>query len=371
MPLPYPLVYQPWRHPGSGTRGAGPGGRQRSRLVWLRAVQLGVNLVVSALNHTAEQYAYRPTMKALRRQPNPAQRQMAARLELFVREWCCSSSPGGLRCGRKGDTLVEQLRLLEEHAVEVHGDVDPYREISLGKTSSSASSPYGALDPDRLNFVGMGPKFDVADLLGPLFALPFLEPRLIARPRVDTGAYAWTAPCAREQPRLMQLFRQWAEADRFELVRGGRPAHLSSRVFNVYKDENRDRQIIDARGPNGAEQLVAPGPSRDLASGWQMGDLIVEPNDEELRGSAKDRKDFYHGFEVSPERIERNACGIPMPLSAFADFPADPVTRLLQKEDETDETRRRPREERGDELGVSLPRGEAPAQNVYGAFATE
>ena len=37
--------------------------------------------------------------------------------------------------------------------------------------------------------MGMGPKFDVADLLGPLLALPFVELRLIARPRVDTGAY--------------------------------------------------------------------------------------------------------------------------------------------------------------------------------------
>ena len=160
----------------------------------------------------------------------------------------------------------------------------------------------------------------------------------------------------------MQLFRQWAEADR-PVRAGPRRPSGSPELPRLQSFQGREPRPPDHRRSRPQRRRAArrAGPLQRpriwLADGRR--DRVAERRAPWLGQG----QDFYHGFEVSPERIERNACGIHMLLSAFANFPGDPAARLrlLQKEDGT---RRRLREEPGDQLGVSLPRGEAPALSL-------
>ena len=71
-----------------------------------------------------------------------------------------------------------------------------------------------------------------------------------------------------------------------------------SRVFQVYKDAHRDRQIGDRRLPNAMEYHVA-GPSKHLPPGHLLAELHVDVKHDTLRGSVTDRRDFYHQSKVT------------------------------------------------------------------------
>ena len=79
---------------------------------------------------------------------------------------------------------------------------------------------------------------------------------------------------------------------------------LLSGLFCVPKDLERDRLILDARPPNSAE----PGLSRwtkTMSSAACLSQIVLR-DDESLRMSGRDIKDYFYQFTVSPERCRRN-----------------------------------------------------------------
>jgi hypothetical protein len=67
-----------------------------------------------------------------------------------------------------------------------------------------------------------------------------------------------------------------------------------------------------------------------------------------------DRKDFYHQFSVTPERVRTNVVGLERPAADFADFDSQPLDRLRTA---ATTAKKGAREEVGDRLGLEPPPG--------------
>ncbi len=150
------------------------------------------------------------------------------------------------------------------------------------------------------------------------------------------------------------------------------PPYLAAQLFQVRKDETRDRQIFDKRGRNGAEGVVAPGPSLQLPSGAQLGDLSVERGREQVLLTGADRQDFYHHFKITPERLATNVVGRPRDIGDFRDleaFPSDPVKSFTER---LSQSQLGSRETRGDRLGLgsSAPSAAEVPTKVLASFNT-
>ena len=236
--------------------------------------------------------------------------------------------------GRRGAALRGELSELEARCLALRGAIDPYCTvpIKLGRLETQGGA-FKPLNVDRLSMQGHLGRWDAQEFLSPQFWLPYQEPALLRRANPDPATWSWPRPRPGATAEELCLFRMWDAAGILELSPAGdRSSWLISQVFNTWKDERRDRQILDRRGPNGAEAVVYPGPSRDLPAGAQLAELLVDRGREDLRRSGADRKDFYHQFQVTAGRAASNACGTPHPLSDFKDFPSLPVERYLARE---------------------------------------
>ena len=70
----------------------------------------------------------------------------------------------------------------------------------------------------------------------------------------------------------------WLSAGKLFIAGGAVPPYRSAVPFNGSRSAAFDRQLLDQRGINGAEQRVWDGPSRRLPSGPQLADIIMEPS---------------------------------------------------------------------------------------------
>ena len=290
---------------------------------------------------------------------------MLDRIGTFVSLWGRGAITG-LHLGRKSDNLLDEVRQLETCIDALKGQIDPYSTVPVrvGVLKESGGA-YKPLDASRLNFGGPLGDWKVERFLGPQYWLPFQEPALLRKAGLQPGSWAWPRcrPCGAAEE--LALFRKWDSAGVLELADATDPPYLVSSVFNVYKDADRDRQIIDRRGRNGAEATVAPGPSRELPSGAQLTDLLVSRGEEQVVVSGCDRKDFYHHFEVSESRTRSNVTGLPHAAELFEDFPSRPLERFRARL----AAQPGPRETSGDRLGfdVQSPPAEGsslPAQGL-------
>ena len=80
---------------------------------------------------------------------------------------------------------------------------------------------------------------------------------------------------------------------------------LYNGLFAIAKDLERDRMILDARGPNQVESTEQPW-LRSMASVEQLQWLQLKA-DEDMTASTEDLREYYHCFEVEGDRVLRNA----------------------------------------------------------------
>eukprot|EP00435_Cladocopium_sp_Y103_P068180 s1247_g31.t1 len=174
--------------------------------------------------------------------------------------------------------------------------------------------PYRSLDASRLKIVGEG-KWQMEQYLdGPLW-LPFQEPAFLHHGLEcsDTAIPNFSAECPLE---CLKLAKVWdARGLLFLCPSPVVPGHFS-RVFNAFKDKDRDRQIGDRRLPNLAEYHI-DGPSKPLPQGQQLTQLCIPRFTHVVRGSMTDRRDFYHQACVTPERARSNMLPYSFPLVDF------------------------------------------------------
>ena len=104
---------------------------------------------------------------------------------------------------------------------------------------------------------------------------------------------------------FIKLLAVLDDSDRLVL----RPASESERHLRVglqctYKDERRDRLILDARPPN-AHELQLKRFVRHMANASILLEIVLA-DDEFLASYLDDIRDMYYVFEVSDERAARN-----------------------------------------------------------------
>ena len=80
---------------------------------------------------------------------------------------------------------------------------------------------------------------------------------------------------------------------------------LYNGLFAIAKDLERDRLILDARGPHQVESTEQPW-LRSMASVERLQWLQLKA-DEDMTASTEDLREYYHCFEVEGDRVLRNA----------------------------------------------------------------
>ena len=174
--------------------------------------------------------------------------------------------------------------------------------------------PYSSLDASRLKIVGERNWNMEAYLDGPLW-LPFQEPSFLLHglPVSMEDVPNFEVESSDE---CMKLAKLWDVRGLLCLMPDPIAPGLFSRVFNAFKDRDRDRQIGDRRLPNLSEHHV-DGPSKQLPQGPQLTSVRVPRFTHLLRGSVTDRRDFYHQAAVTLERAQSNMLPFAYPTEAF------------------------------------------------------
>ena len=88
--------------------------------------------------------------------------------------------------------------------------------------------------------------------------------------------------------------------------------------FKVYKDQDRDRFIINPTVWNSRTRSLK-GDTRLLGQGFSLARLSI-PKGAHLRISARDLREFYSSFVVSRARALRNSFNAVFPSAAFSDL---------------------------------------------------
>ena len=215
-----------------------------------------LNLVVVALNFMAWNMSPKLPVRDLRRQPSLIQREMYQRLLLFVDLWLSDARNGD------ADPLGRSTAAVSEFLV-AQGEIAAHW-VSALPSSSAALSPYTALgatgpiaptgttelNVDRLSYDSSIISFDITPFLDAQVRLAFLEPASIRRRVVDSSRFDWRVVHPRTKAQHAALGRQWAPAGKLFLAGGGAADYQTAVAFNGTKLGDKDRQLLDQRGPN-------------------------------------------------------------------------------------------------------------------------
>ncbi len=112
--------------------------------------------------------------------------------------------------------------------------------------------------------------------------------------------------------RARALYQKLATVGLLGFTWGSFAPYQLSRAFNSYKNVERDRFILDRRGPNGVEGVIPNTHSSRLPAGWLLTGVLLKRFVESLRLYAKDRTDCYLQALVSLARASSNAMGEPL-----------------------------------------------------------
>ena len=334
-----------------------------------------VNLWILILDHMF--LGRWPSQDELRRCPSAAQTKIFDRLWTFLSACGDAQEEFSLCPGRSSPELASALLQLESFCSTCEDLKSGYmqkEEIPLTSdpellpvSTFPELLPYRSLDASRLRLVGEG-KWCMADYLDGALWLPYQEPAFLLHglPVPDDACPNFAAEKPEECFKLAKL---WDARGLLCLWDEPVAPDMFSRVFNAYKDRDRDRQIGDRRKVNLSECHL-DGPSKFLPQGQLLTSLRVPRFTHCLKGSVTDRRDFYHQALVSQERARTNMLPFAYKLDDFAGTRAHDLFVLKNSE--------RPQTDRkviGDRLGfenTSSARRRKPClpERVYPAFAS-
>lgn len=313
IPLPYPEVCTPtWK--------ADP--IEVSRKKMLTAVVVGLNYL--HLNRPTAA----PSSIKLGRPLSRSQWGIVRQLELFMDAWLRHNDVGPTDMGRtapKVESIEEMIRLLTDQAQKVVSATSPSyfpagRDDVLsgggrlkggavvGKLDHSPYSTFKPVEPDRLKFIGR-PNFDPLPFLDPQSAFVYKYPLQAAMAPEDFNGQIPFVQVHCSKDVKLKLFSLLDQSGRLALhpAASVRPKFASG-LFAVLKDEKKDRLIMDSR-PSNCLEKVEQRWVRSLAVGESLCRLSLQ-QDEVLRTSSNDLRDYYYLFQISQERSRRNIlCG--------------------------------------------------------------
>ena len=331
----------------------GPARRSQSKRMHVAYVKM-LHLVVAALNFQFFQNPFE-IADLCRRRPGPHHAQLYARLLAHIKVCGCSGSVSVSGCGRKSFQLSarmeELLKCVQSLGLDVRGPYNdagpPKADVPRDDTVAEELRPYRSLDADRLKLSGCG-QWRCEEYLPDLLYMPFMEPRCNV---YDVPLEDGEAPdnSRNDYNQMLKLVRVWdvnGLVDFLPVSEAPQDIRCCTKVFNNYKDKSKDRQIGDRRGQNKVEGRIQCG-SETLPTAQALLQLSPVRWRELLCCSITDRKDFYHQFAVSWEKMSLNAI-YPWPLlSEVRDVGASTrfVENFMTKKKKAD------REVEGDHLG--------------------
>ena len=308
MPLPFPEVHC----------------RARSREKDGASLKLGINYVVLMLNwlHSGERLCDTSSF-TLGTRLNLAQWQVVRRISPLVASWNSQGAVSSADMGRsaaKVESVEGELSRLEEAACSLRFAEEAYfrrrDEQSHFGFAGAPGEEAGVLagggidhvakdiEPERLFFHGV-PSFDPEPFLDynnrmtyrrPLDFAEAIDPDDPRLPRVKLRCPA---------SRRVQVVEKLDSVSRLALLDGAKCRRgLENGLFSIPKDQVRDRMVLDARRANAAEQSERRW-IFSLGSLQQFLHIFMEP-DEHMEINAEDLREFYHCFQVGPQRRERN-----------------------------------------------------------------
>ena len=360
FPLPAPCLDQ--------LAGSGPG-LSKKRFAKLARGRL-LHVIVMILDYL---YLGRfPNDEELRRIPNATQVSIFDRLRNLIAVCGASREKFPLVPGRSGPKLAEALLHLESFVTSCSSLADGYTRVRDPKLYVEDPSllpldeypqlvPHRDLDPSRLKIIGKG-HWKMEDYLKDALWLPFVEPKFLLHgervPRDLVPSFKYEDPS-----KNLQLAKLWDVNGMLVLFDEPLIPNHFCRVFQVYKNEERDRQIGDRRLPNLREYHL-DGPSKHLPPGHLLTQLHVGRWKEKPLGSVTDRRDFYHQAAVTSSRARTNMLPFSYPVDAF-----DGTKALEGYYASKALPRTKKREETGDILGEK-PLAAEDGGRLYPAFAS-
>ena len=297
----------------------GPSKMSQSKRTQIAHVKL-LHLVIAALNLQFFQNPFE-IADLCRRRPGPHHVQLYSRLLAHIKVCGCSGNVSFSGCGRKrfqlSARMEELLKCVQSLGLDVRGPYDdgglPKAAVPRDDTVAEELRPYRSLDADRLKLSGCG-QWRCEDYLPDLLYMPFMEPRCHV---YDVPFKEGEAPdnSRNSYDQMKKLIRVWdinGLVDFLPIHDAPDDIRLCTRVFNNYKDKTKDRQIGDRRGQNKVEGKIQCG-SESLPTAQALLQLSPRRWKELLCCSITDRKDFYHQFAVSWEKLSLNSI-YPWPL---------------------------------------------------------
>ena len=291
-----------------------------------RALRNAVDLVVALLNwlhlgrpHRAPAELCQPG--GLRGEQRAAVKRIQAMLREVVHHPAVAAADMG-RVAAKIESLEKMVAVLQRQGAALsarnHGyhegpchlpRFDP-TELEFGVRMPGVAKAGCVAQPvvaSRVEF-GSGAAFDPTEYLDAGCVDHYLHPLDFAIDERDVP----TAPCARvlaSPAERRQLLDKLDRSGRLCLLPAGlcRARHLNG-LFTVPKSLERDRLILDARGPNDLE----PGRvewARSVASAVILFGTILKPS-EVLVFSGTDLREYYYQYTVSHQRVIRNALAL-------------------------------------------------------------
>ena len=301
LPAPFPGCFD----------GSGPGLSKRKLGVVARKRLCHTLIIV--LNYLAlGRFA---TLAELGRPPNGMQTRCIKRLYDMVT--ACGYRPDRFPVvpGRSGFELIACLDRLERflddattfgHGYDIGTKLPLARDHDLEEKQMEEHPqlrPFRPLCAERLKITGCG-KWPLEDYLESVLWLPYVEPGIL-RHGADVSHLPGPVFGSEDRSENLRLARKWDELGLLRLHSCPSEDWPFSRVFNIYKSEQVDRQIGDRRNMNKVE-CHAGGPSSRLPPGPLLVNIFCLRGRQNLRGSVTDRRDFYHQAKASKSRSLSN-----------------------------------------------------------------
>ena len=300
--------------------GGGPG-LSKARMKRLAKARV-LHILVMALNYLF--LGRFPSDFEIGRQPGKIHFDIYDRLRSFLAVCGSSGEKFPYTSGRSGPQLASCLMQLENFILGCSEFKDPYHRATdetaycedpdlLDPNEFPSLVPYRSLDASRIKLFGKG-QWQLDEFLHSSLWLPYVEPKFLLhgkpfdRKLLPSFKYEDKEEC-------LKLAKIWDINGLLSLFERPLQPGYFSRVFQVFKSADRDRQIGDRRLPNLHEYHIN-GPSKDLPPGHLLCQLHLPPG-QKLRASVTDRRDFYHQAKVSPQRALTNLLPFSYPLSDF------------------------------------------------------
>ena len=179
-------------------------------------------------------------------------------------------------------------------------DRDP-ETVTIGSVKSDPTLIAQNVVPTRLKFPGE-PSFDPRPLFDEVTRGAYEDPKVLRLQQPSSVPPRVRIRASREEQ--LQLFELWASGGRLALVAASF-ALWRCGLFTVYKSEDIDRMILDARPPNCFEKPLNKW-TRTMATVISVLSIFLPPG-HVLALYADDIRDYYYQFKISRARSVRNA----------------------------------------------------------------